>query len=124
MGSYIEDTFRKSWDKLRFKYDLIQQYPILRYYVDFAHVESRFAIELDGHATHSSPKAIAQDRKRQREIEAQGWKIVRFGGLEIVQNPIICAKEERDMLYRHIEHKRKWDSLQGELSIRLSSSLA
>jgi very-short-patch-repair endonuclease len=72
---------------------LIPQYHIGSYRVDFAHVETKTAIELDGHATHSSPDAIAYDRKRQREIESQGWRVIRFGGKEIFENVGKCVVE-------------------------------
>lgn len=81
--------------------DLVPQYPIGKYRVDFAHERSKTAIELDGHATHSSPDAIAYDRKRQRYIESQGWHVIRFGGKEVYNDASIVAKEVYDFLARH-----------------------
>lgn len=71
---------------------LVRQYQVGRYRIDFAIPAQRFGIELDGHATHSSPAAIAADRARQRALEELGWHIVRFGGLEVYNNPEVCVR--------------------------------
>lgn len=69
---------------------LIPQYPVTaggqRYRLDFAVPAMMLAIELDGHATHSSPAAIAHDRQRQRDLEDDGWKVRRYGGQEVTRD--------------------------------------
>src|SRR4051794_29512603 len=65
---------------------LVRQYPVGRYRLDFALPRHKIGIELDGHTTHSSPSAIAADRKRQRALEEWGWYIIRFGGAEVHAN--------------------------------------
>src|SRR5947207_10995011 len=89
-SSPIEQAFYEAWCRritdcnLRpHLYYLDPQHQIGRYRVDFAHLRTRTVIELLGQATHSSTAAIAYDCKRQREIEALGWRVVRFGGREI-----------------------------------------
>lgn len=91
--SPIEQTFYDNWNKKNHNYKLEFQYPILNYFVDFVHLDSKTIIELDGHETHSSPDAIAYDRKRQRDIESVGWKVIRFGGKEIYSNVELCVNE-------------------------------
>lgn len=98
--SPIEEKFWQVWMQMGNPYELTPQHPIGKYYVDFAYVPGQIAIELDGHATHSSPDAIAHDRKRQREIEAAGWKVIRFGGKEIYTDAYKCAKEALAILER------------------------
>lgn len=56
------------------------------YRLDFAVPSMMLAIELDGHATHSSTAAIAHDRKRQRDLEDAGWKVRRYGGQEVTRD--------------------------------------
>lgn len=100
-ASPIEKAFWEEWIAYTGNsqpYQLVPQYQIEKYRVDFAHVEFQTAIELDGHATHSSPDAIAYDRKRQREIEATGWKVIRFGGKEIFKDVKKCVKEAAMLL--------------------------
>jgi very-short-patch-repair endonuclease len=96
--SPIEQSFWNVWVSFTStgpgdRYYLHPQYPIGKYRVDFAHEPTKTAIELDGHATHSSPDAIARDRKRQRHLESEGWHVIRFGGKEIFSSANNCAVE-------------------------------
>lgn len=90
--SHIEKIFWEAWSA-KPPFPLVPQYQIKKYYVDFAYLEMKLIIELDGHATHSTPKAIAYDRKRARDIENEGWKIIRFGGVEINNDIQLVIKE-------------------------------
>lgn len=98
--SPIEQAFWEAWHGHSYetRFTLTPQHPIGKYRVDFAHIPSKCAIELDGHATHSSPEAIAKDRKRQRYIEEQGWHVIRFGGKEVYNDAGACAFEA----FRHL----------------------
>jgi very-short-patch-repair endonuclease len=104
--SPIEKMFWQAWEYieheacLRSVIPLISEYPIGRYRVDFACPPIQIAIELDGHVTHSSPDAIAYDRKRQREIESTGWRVIRFGGKEITSNAWECAREAFGLIFQ------------------------
>jgi very-short-patch-repair endonuclease len=69
-----------------------------RYYLDFALPGRKTGIELDGFATHSSTRAIASDRKRQRTLESAGWKIIRFGGKEVHDDAVACVREAARMI--------------------------
>ena len=93
--SPIEEMFWSAWNRtIHSEYwELTPQYSIGKYRVDFANVMTRTAIELDGFASHSSTDDIARDRKRQREIEAMGWRVLRFGGKEIHKDAWKCADE-------------------------------
>lgn len=53
------------------------QYPVGRYFVDFANPVAKVAIECDGKEFHLD---FAADVARQREIEALGWTVYRFTG--------------------------------------------
>jgi len=57
-----------------------------RYRIDFAFFsdEARWAVELDGHDFHEKTKAqAARDKRRDRELVANGWKILRYTGSEV-----------------------------------------
>jgi very-short-patch-repair endonuclease len=115
--SPIEQAFWDEWifhqiylfmfEQIAIRLVLVPQYPILRYKVDFAHLDTHIAIELDGHASHSSPDAIAHDRKRQREIEALGWQFIRFGGKEIYTDVTACVREASRLIHRRIDELRQ-----------------
>ncbi len=58
-----------------------RQQPIGRFVADFACWEARLVVELDGgqHAQES-------DAARTREIEAQGWQVLRFWNGDVIGN--------------------------------------
>ena len=74
-----------------------RQHPIGRYIADFAVPASKLVIEIDGgqHAT-----AIARDAARSRELEAKGWRVIRFWNGDVTSNlegvlQVIAAEIER-----------------------------
>lgn len=104
--SPIEQQFWQAWKRQRSNIKLTQEHQVGRYRIDFAYVPAMMAIELDGHATHSTPSAIAADRRRQRELERLGWRFIRFGGQEVYQNADACAREARDFIVKHSRKAR------------------
>lgn len=62
-----------------------------RYRIDFALPAKKIGIELDGYAWHSSREAFTKDRERQRNLEMNGWRIIRFSGSEINANADNCV---------------------------------
>jgi very-short-patch-repair endonuclease len=69
-----------------------------RYRIDFALPEEKIGIELDGHAFHSDPRVFTQDRVRQRELELDGWRIIRFSGSEINKNAGECVRQAAQLV--------------------------
>jgi very-short-patch-repair endonuclease len=92
------------------------QYPVGRYFVDFANPVAKVALECDGRAWHQD---AAKDRARQDDIEALGWTVYRFTGRaclepdeieedgEYVPNPSRAKSELRDIANRHGLTKRE-----------------
>lgn len=70
---------------------LVREHPIGRSRVDFALPELHLAIEIDGFDYHSSRDQLVADRRRQREIEAAGWRVIRFAGSEIRRDAESCV---------------------------------
>lgn len=67
------------WDSIRwFGLPFYPQYPISWYFVDFADPKLKIAIEVDGRKWHK--RNSVKDKKRQKDIEAQGWEVIRFWG--------------------------------------------
>jgi very-short-patch-repair endonuclease len=79
-----------------------QQHQIGPYRVDFALVSrlaGRVVIECDGHDYHERTKEQARhDKKRDRFMLAQGWKVLRFTGSEIYADAAKCVAEVRALL--------------------------
>lgn len=55
--------------------------------IDFAHVQARIAIEVDGRAFHSDRHAFEHDRWRQNALVLDGWLVLRFTWEQITQRP-------------------------------------
>ncbi len=75
--SPLEELFWVAW-KTRCLVDLSPQYQVGKYRIDFVHLPTKTAIEVDGEHYHSSPDQIAHDKRRQLELEKQGWSFIRF----------------------------------------------
>lgn len=55
-------------------------------------------VECDGHDFHTSRKRQARDRRIDRELQKQGYAILRFTGSQINADPNHCAHEVRDFI--------------------------
>jgi very-short-patch-repair endonuclease len=95
--SPLENDFYLTWHEqaLDLLYPLTPQCSVKggAYRLDFAYPPLQFGIELDGYTYHSDREAFTQDRKRQREIEALGWRIVRFSGDELRADIVACVRD-------------------------------
>ena len=60
-----------------------RQHPVGKFILDFACVELKLAIEVDG-GQHG--ELLTSDRTRTAWLEQQGWKILRFWNNEVLQN--------------------------------------
>jgi very-short-patch-repair endonuclease len=59
--------------------------PVAR--LDFAYPSRRVAIELDGAAYHSRDVAQQRDRRRDNQLGALGWRVLRFDWDDVTQRP-------------------------------------
>ena len=76
------------WAKLRGKtlgYRFKRQTPVGPFIADFACIEVKLAIEVDG-ATHGSAEEIAYDQDRTQYFERNEWRVVRFWNREVIDN--------------------------------------
>jgi very-short-patch-repair endonuclease len=55
--------------------------------LDFAYVDRRIAIELDGAAYHTGQLAQRRDRRRDNRLGAMGWRVLRFDWGEVTRTP-------------------------------------
>ncbi len=58
-----------------------RQYPIAPFIVDFACLECRLIVEIDG-GYHDH--IYEQDQARQAQLETAGWQVIRFGNEEVL----------------------------------------
>lgn len=55
--------------------------------IDFAYVEERVAIELDGFAGHSRKQTFEDDRQRHNALVLEGWLVLRFTWDDVTKRP-------------------------------------
>ncbi|MGU3546916.1 endonuclease domain-containing protein [Methylobacterium sp. A52T] len=78
-----------------------RQHPIDRFIIDFACIEARLIVEVDG-ATHSTASEVAQDAARTAILESLGFALLRISNADIhehrdgVRETILAALERRD----------------------------
>ncbi|HVE69597.1 MAG TPA: type IV toxin-antitoxin system AbiEi family antitoxin domain-containing protein [Solirubrobacteraceae bacterium] len=66
--------------------------------VDFVWPRQRVAVELDGHAYHSTRAAFERDRERDRLLQAAGWRVVRITWRQLRDDPEAVARDLRRLL--------------------------
>ena len=80
---------RKLWRALRELnargFHFRRQAPIGAYIVDCADHGARLVIELDG-SQHAEDAAIEKDKLRTKWLNSQGYRVLRFWNLEVMQN--------------------------------------
>jgi very-short-patch-repair endonuclease len=67
-----------------------RQHPVGKYILDFACIEARMAIEVDG-GQHNELQNY--DNQRTTWLEVQGWRILRFWNNEVLQNIEGCLRK-------------------------------
>jgi very-short-patch-repair endonuclease len=112
--SPLEEKFWDAWQQaggatrtveLEYQYNI----PDTRYRVDFANIEEKVAIELDGYEYHNSKDQFTNDRKRQRELENIGWRVIRFSGSEVYKNPNKCFEDAASFIV-DLWYKRSFEN--------------
>lgn len=77
-----------------------RQVPIGPYIADFACVQAKLIIEVDG-ATHSETAEIARDVRRTTFLEQQGWQVHRIWNTEVYEN----LKGVLEMVFMKLERQ-------------------
>jgi len=66
-------------------YKFRRQQPIGRFVADFLCVERKVVIELDG-GQHNEDSQLTRDDERTRNIEAMGYRVLRFWNIDVSKN--------------------------------------
>ncbi|MCK1357242.1 DUF559 domain-containing protein [Bradyrhizobium sp. 199] len=79
----------KLWQALRnrrlARWKFRRQHPVDRYVVDFATLDGKLIIEVDG-VTHSSPSEIERDEARTKVLESCGFFVLRVSNTDVYEN--------------------------------------
>jgi very-short-patch-repair endonuclease len=82
------DAERRLWRHLRSRRLLAlrfrRQHPIGPYFADFACLELRLVIELDGRQ-HADPRGLERDRVRTAALEERGYEVIRFWNNDVLR---------------------------------------
>lgn len=126
--SYPEKLFMKicSENSLYDKYDIIREYCVFPHYVDFAFINAKVAIEVDGSQHWLNIARIEADIKKDDNLRKNGWRVmhipefklknsyaqVTYDVLDFLSDVSITEKQYApDIIeYEHLRHKRNQKS--------------
>lgn len=80
-GSIYLTSLEKQVENILKELDIeyIAQYPVHSGFVlDFAILNKKIAIEVDGKKWHTSKEAMKRDRFKDYQLKREGWKIIRL----------------------------------------------
>jgi hypothetical protein len=67
---------------------------------DFAYIDDKMDIEIDGDSVHTGKSDRDRDRKRDRRLEALGWTVIRFSWEEVRDTPHVVVSDIKRVLER------------------------
>jgi len=100
-------------NKLNEKYQIIQKLPIGKYFLDFAFIDLKLDLEVDGQTHFRDEIAIEHDRKRNEWLEINGWKIYRIKWIDFNKDKI--NEFEKFLLF--LENVEKNTSVYYDISL-------
>lgn len=98
--SYPERSFLKYFKNTEIynKYLIEEKLPVWKYFLDFAIVDLKLNIEIDGSQHYRDENSIQHDKERNEYLKSIGWKIYRIKWADFKEN----AKEEIKELVSYI----------------------
>lgn len=83
--SYPEKMFKNMLieEHLDEKYLIIREYCIFPYYIDFAFVDIKVAVEIDG-SQHMEEERHKRDMKKDELLISNGWRVLRFTASDVL----------------------------------------
>jgi very-short-patch-repair endonuclease len=82
--------------------------------VDLLWPEQRFVVEFDGFAFHADRAAFERDRRRDAELQARGYRVMRVTWRQLVDHPIAVVSRIRRALAntgRELDRVRSGDAI-------------
>jgi very-short-patch-repair endonuclease len=78
--------------------DVIPQYSVGPYTIDFAIPDRLIAIECDGDYWHSLPDSHARDQRKDKFLYGRGWRVIRLSETEIKTDTVHCLSKIKQAL--------------------------
>src|SRR5579885_1278035 len=89
MRKHLPESEMRLWEHLRRKqiggFKFRRQYQIGQYIADFASIQARLVVEIDGDH-HGNDHAETRDARRTEWLEAQGWRVIRFWSSHLIDD--------------------------------------
>lgn len=82
----MTEAEKRLWSRLRgnrLGCHFRRQHPVGPYIVDFACLERKLVIEVDG-GQHNEPQGVARDRRRTEYLDRDGFHILRFWNNDVL----------------------------------------
>lgn len=85
--SFPEKCFKKLLEENNIDKKLLiyREYPVFPYYIDFAFVDVKIAVEIDG-SQHLEEERQKSDIKKDELLISKGWRVVRFTAFDVINN--------------------------------------
>lgn len=106
-NSYIEANLYLAFIRTTGKYKLEPQYAVGKYHADFLVWDTDILVECDGYDYHKTREQMASDYERERFFTMNGYRVIRFTGTEINNDPERCCREIIDVIEALYEPSRQ-----------------
>jgi very-short-patch-repair endonuclease len=115
--SYPEKVFLEKISELKWNnsYLIVREKSFFPYFVDFAFVNEKIAVEIDGSQHEISDRRLS-DEKKDELLNSQGWKVIRFSASKILKDIDGCLNillrylkisDSEVGVYLHKDYKNK-----------------
>jgi len=85
--SYPEKLFLYECKRIELckKHLIVREYSVFPYFIDFAFVNERVAVEIDG-SQHLLPERIEKDKIKDEFLKSKNWKVIRIPANNIIKD--------------------------------------
>lgn len=73
---WFDDTCRQN--RIYEKYDVVYDLPVFPYFIDFAFLNEKIAVELDGKCHFKNKERLDHDFKKDQKLISEGWRVFRI----------------------------------------------
>lgn len=85
--SHPEKCFQKILEDngLDKKYLIYREHPVFPYFIDFAFINEKIAVEIDG-SQHLEEDRKKRDEEKDKLLISNGWKVLRIAAIEVIRD--------------------------------------